>query len=146
MYNLSEKTKSVFAKAAVAAAQTAINGAVVDMTGFDSIVAEAIMGTVTDTNVCTLKLQAGTLADGSDMVDIAGATIATAAASTNSNQLVELDVKRFTALGKKYARAVLTPSVANAALAAMKYRLYDAHNPPPTADASMWKLGQVVGA
>lgn len=127
--NLSEYTRVQVAAGAAAAAQTAVTGAVLDMQGFENVRVLAVLGDVSDTSVLTLKLQGGSLADGSDMADLAGVTTAafTATASSADSKVISLDCVK---PGKRYVRAVLTRGTANAAVACVLAELYDARMLP----------------
>lgn len=85
-------------------AGTAVNGAVLDLAGIDGA---AFFATIATANVGNfLKLQAGDLADGSDMADVAGSRVV---ADANGSVVgVEVSKLRF-----RYCRPVIVRAGAN---------------------------------
>jgi len=116
---------------ATAAGATAVNGTALDMTGFVGIRFVALLGTLTGTQVTSLKAQQGALSDGSDAVDIAGAVTA-AAADGDGNKLLILDVAK-SLITARYVRPVVNRSVANAVVDGVIAEQYKAGTEPVTA-------------
>lgn len=104
---------------AAAAGTTAINSTSVDMAGFDAVTFLANFGTLTATQVTSMKLQHSD--DNSTFTDVtSGATAAMADA--DSNKQLAATYKRPT---KRYVRAVISRGTANAVLdgiTAIQYR------------------------
>ena len=103
---LNEVVKSTRPINSTAAGTSAVNGSVIDMTGFNAVRFTAVLGTLTATQVTALKAQQGNAANGSDMADIAGA-VTPAAADADSNKLLMLDVN-VSKITKRYVRPVVT--------------------------------------
>jgi len=78
---------------------TTLNGAVIDLSGYEGVAFAFNIG-ATDIGV-TCKVQSGTLSDASDMADVAG--LSQAYAATDDNKATVLDLNHPT---KRYARAV----------------------------------------
>jgi len=78
---------------------TTINGTVIDMSGYEGAAFEFNVG-ATDI-ATTVKVQAGTLSDGTDMADVAGLSQAYTATDDNKPTVLNLDHP-----AKRYARAV----------------------------------------
>lgn len=113
MQTVLENQKFAVVKAAQSAAQTAIESDVVDMKGFDDITFVALLGDVSDTCVLTLTLQQGESDDGSDMEDTGISATYTAGASDADDKALAVEGHYPT---KRYARAKLTRTTANAAV------------------------------
>ncbi len=90
-----------------AAGTTELEGAAIDMSGFDEVTFLAVLGSVSSGGTDVLKAQES--ADGSTgWADITGATSGTQ--TDKSNKILAVSVYR---PRKRYVRAVLTPAVAN---------------------------------
>lgn len=125
------------------AGTTAVNGSTLDMSGFNELIAEALLGALTATQVTKLKLQVGNAANGSDMADVVGATTL-AAADADSNKLLILDCGPTSFIGFRYARVVLVRGTANAVLVSLVTRRYKAKNVPQVqAAAQVSQLGLI---
>lgn len=118
---------------ATAAGTTNVNGPVLDMQGFDSVVFEACFGALTAGQVTKIKAQAGNKADGSDMADLAGAETV-AMADADSNKMLVLEVFRMTNL--RYIRVVVERGTANAVIDSVVATQYHSHKQPESDDAS----------
>jgi len=107
---------------AAAAGTSDVNGTGVDMQGFDGVLFVAAVGTLTATQVTTLKAQSSTDDGSTDAyADISGAVTA-ALADGDSNKLLVLDVHH---PSERYVRPVLDRGTANAVLdgiIAIQYR------------------------
>lgn len=122
-----EAHKMSLAAAAAGSAGTAVNGATIDMAGFDGVL---IFGTITTANAGNfLKAQQGTLSDGSDMADLAGTKVVAAANAS----IVCLDLK---APREQYVRGVYVRAGTNTAVETMYYIRYNAHNKPTSSDVT----------
>lgn len=116
-----------------AAASSTLTGAVIDMQGFENIVFETLVGAVTaGQTLGTIKVQAGNVANGSDMADLAGATLTIADADTGKLEVIE--VSRPT--GFRYVRLVLTRNSQAAAISSVVYTQYHSHKQPESDDAT----------
>jgi hypothetical protein len=121
---------------AAVAAQTGINSTAVDVTGAQGVRFVALLGDVTATCVLGLKIQGGAASDGSDAVDVAGAsTTFTAGASDADVKVLAVEVFSPT---KQYYRAVLTRTTANAVVNSIIADVFHLRNQPVTG-------GDVVG-
>ena len=128
---------------AAAAGITAVNGSVIDMGadgGWDDITGIALLNALTATQATSLKCQQGTLANGSDMADIAGAATANAA-DADSNKLLVLDVHK-SLITMRYVRFVLNRGTANAALDGILAIQNRGKKVPPANDATVYQLKQ----
>jgi hypothetical protein len=85
MMNLAQNVKITRALNAVAAGQTAQNGAVIDMANFDGVVFLAAFGALDAGAVTGLKAQQGLQANLSDAADLAGAALASPIRPTTSS-------------------------------------------------------------
>jgi hypothetical protein len=121
---------------AAVAATSAINSSTVDATGAHGVRFTAALGDVTTGCVLGLKIQGGAASDGSDAVDVTGATTAfTAGASDADVKLLQVEVFSPT---KQYYRAVLTRTTANAVVNSIIADVFHFRNQPVTG-------GDVVG-
>lgn len=121
---LLEKNDLRLAVAAATSAGTAVNGAVMDLAGFDG---GAVFATIATANAGNfLKLQAGNASDGSDMADVAGSKAV--AAANGSVVCVEFD----RIPGYRYARGVIIRAGANTATGDMFNVRHNASVQPTT--------------
>jgi len=95
---------------ATAAGVTAINCTSVDMSDFEGVVGICCMGTLTATQVTSLKAQSSS--DNSTWADITGAVTANAADADSNKELI-LEVYR---PQKRYVRFVVQRATANAVI------------------------------
>src|SRR5512137_837557 len=131
--NLSKAVKVARVLNGVAAGTTEQSGSVVDMQGFEGVQFVALFGALTATQVTSLKVQQGTLADGSDMPDLAG-SLHTALADADGNKCLVTDVYR---PQKRYVRAVVTRGTANAVIDGVIALQYSARVQPITNDSTV---------
>jgi hypothetical protein len=89
--NLLTSVKFTRVANSAAVGTTAINGTVLDMTGYDGVLFLAEAGTITDGGL-VLKAQGGAASDGSDAADLLGT--ATTLGNANDNAVAALDVYR----------------------------------------------------
>lgn len=137
--NLLKDAKVVRVANAAAAAQTALDTAVVDTQGYDSVAFVALLGDVTATSILTLTAKTNTASSTSSPtpVTLAEATTTpfTAAAADADNKLLIVDVNKPRA---RYVFATLTRTVANAVVDGVIAILYNKHDRPLSAqDASV---------
>ena len=132
MMNLAQNVKITRALNAVAAGQTAQNGAVIDMANFEGVVFLAAFGALDAGAVTGLKAQQGLQANLSDAADLAGAALAIA--DTADNKLLVLDVFR---PAERYVRAVVTRGTADAVIDGVIAIQYGARVLPATQDATV---------
>lgn len=125
------------------AATTDVNGTGVDMQGYDGVVFVASLGTLTSSQVTTLKAQ-GSSDDGSadTYADITGA-VTSAMDDADSNLLLILDVYRPL---ERYVRPVLDRGTANAVLDSIVAIRYRASKAPVTQGATVSASETAVGA
>lgn len=128
--HLMSNTQTCRCSNAAAAGTSAINGTVLDMTGYDAVRGIALLGTLTSTQVTKLKAQQGDASDGSDMADISGA-VTPAAADADSNKILILDVNR-ESITKQYVRFVVVRGTANAVLDGLIADRYQCRTLPQT--------------
>ncbi len=123
---------------AVVAGTTEIDGASVDMLGasggpFESAIAIVCMGTLTSTQVTTLKWQGST--DNSTFTDLAG-THQGPANDTDSNKMLISEIYRPT--GYRYVRPVVTRGTANAVIDSIVVIAHNPHSyPVPSQDSTV---------
>lgn len=98
------------------AGTTTINGATIDMSGFEGVTAFVGMGPIVATAVTSIKWQEGDLANLSDAADVAGTgqTIAVA----DADKLVFINVFK---PRKRYGRVVVLRATANATVGYASY-------------------------
>ena len=131
--NLSKNAKVTRALNSVAAGTTSQNGSVIDMSGFEGMQFVALFGALTATQVTSLKVQQGNLADGSDMADLEG-SLHTALADTDGSKCLVTDL-----FGpeKRYVRAVVVRGTANAVIDGVIALLYSPRVEPITTDTTV---------
>ena len=118
---------------ATAAGTTAVNGTVLDMQGFESVKFIACFGALTATQTTSLKIQQGTLANGSDMADLAGSGSGNLA-DGDGNKCIATELVRPT---KRYVRCVVVRGTANAVIDAVIAVQMGGRKAPVTHDASV---------
>jgi hypothetical protein len=131
--NLSKSVKVARALNSVAAGTTSQNASVIDMSGFEGMQFVALFGALAATQVTSLKVQQGNLADGSDMADLEG-SLHTALADTDGNKCLVMDLFR---PEKRYVRAVVVRGTANAVIDGVIALLYSPRVEPITADTTV---------
>jgi len=117
-------------KALEAAAQTAItDGDILDLQGYDSVCAIAILGNVDNGSVPTLKAYCGDAAALGDGAYKTTTATATATATSCDNKLLVLDVVK---PGKRYVRFDMTRASGNAVVDGIVAIRYNARVVPLT--------------
>lgn len=137
---LTNGVKTVRVQNAAAAGTSSLNGTAVDMQGYDGVRAIYAIGTLTATQVTSLKAQDS--ADNVTFADIAGATTS-AMADADSNKLLVLDVYRPV---HRYVRFVLVRATANAVVDGGVAEQYRVRKAPVTADTTVSQQAVVLGA
>ena len=128
---------------ATAAGTTAVNGSAIDMSGWDGISFIAAFGTLTATQVTSLKAQGGAASNLSDAADLAGTSTGTMA-DGDSNKALALDVYR---PRQRYIRVVVVRGTANAVVDGVVAILYRGRQLPlATQDTTMSLAPKVVYA
>jgi sugar/nucleoside kinase (ribokinase family) len=139
VFNLGAGSKAVVVSAAVGAGTSAVNGAVVDSRGYESVAYFAQLGDCTVGATLQLKLQASG-SDTTALADVTGAAtdVFTADATSADEKIVLLDIVK-PIPGKYNQRPVLVRGVANSIVKAIIAVLYN----PKTAPAA---AGDVVAS
>ena len=109
------------------AGQTAINGAMVDMQGYEGVVAVVEMGTIAATAVTSIKWQQSDTITSADFSDLEGTGIDLA--DDDDDEIFVSELYKPT---KRYVRLVVSRGTANAALRAATYIQYKARSAPVT--------------
>ena len=125
---------------AVAAGTSVQNGSVIDMLGFDGVCYVAAIGTLTATQVTSLKAQHGDASNLSDAADLAG-TLTGPMADADSNKLLVLDIQKFS---KRYNRVVVNRATANAVIDGVIAIQYQAHTKAPTQNSTFVSASKTV--
>ena len=107
------------------AGQTAINGAMVDMQGYEGVVAVVEMGTIASTAVTSIKWQQSDTTTAADFSDLEGTGLAIADDADD-----EIFVSELYKPTKRYVRLVVSRGTANATLRAATYIQYKPREAP----------------
>jgi len=129
--NLSRFGKVTRVSNAVAAGTTTVNCATIDMKGFDSVTFYLLVGTLTATNVTTLKAQQGAASDMSDAADLLGTAVAYTDADDDKAAILEVHNPR-----ERYVRAVVVRATANAVIDGVIAVQTKANKEPVTHDST----------
>lgn len=138
--NLSKGIKITRALNAVAAGTTSQNGSILDMSGFDGVMFVAAFGTLTATQVTSLKAQQGALVGGGDMADLAGSAVGPLA-DADSNKCLVLDVYRPL---EQYVRPVVVRGTANAVIDGVIAIQYSSRVKPTVQDVATIAASKLV--
>lgn len=126
---LAQKNKitQAIAPAAGVAGTTDINGATLDMSGFEGILMKVTFGAITASAVTSIKAQQGAASDLSDTADLLGTgqTIA----DTDDEKVFYIDLYK---PRERYVRLVVDRGTQNAVVASAEYEQYGARNEPVT--------------
>ena len=114
------------AASARAAGQTAINGAMVDMQGYEGVVAVVEMGTIAATAVTSIKWQQSDTTTDADFTDLEGTGIDI----TDDDDDDKIFVSELYKPTKRYVRVVVVRGTANSALRAATYIQYKPREAP----------------
>ena len=146
LHILNESARIALAKTAVAAGTTDVNGDGIDMQldgGYDSVAFLCLVGTLTLTQVTSLKAQASDDNGSSDSWgDIEGSDSGNLA-DTDDDKLLVLDVVHPI---KRWIRPVLLRGTANAVLNAIIAIQYNGRTPPAVNSADVVKSLNLVDA
>jgi hypothetical protein len=116
-----EENSLTLQAAGAGSAGTAVNGATLDMAGFDGVI---LFGTIATANAGNyLKAQQGEVSDGSDMADLAGTKVVADA----NGSIVAIDINR---PKERYVRGVFIRAGANTATGDMYALRYKAGSAP----------------
>lgn len=127
------KVKTIRAMNAVAAGTSDQNSSVVDTAGYEAVRFIALFGTLTATQVTSVKVQQGALSDGSDMADLEG-TSTGPLADGDSNKALIVEVVR---PRERYVRLVVDRGTANAVIDGVIAELYQPRVMPITQDTTV---------
>lgn len=123
---------------------TDVDGAILDMAGYDAVRFLAPITDVLNTSVVTLKLQQGDASDLSDATTSEETATKTSAADDDLNgKLLVLDVIK-PGPGKRYVRAKVTRATANAATGPIIAERYRSRVVPVTQHADVSDLQKSV--
>lgn len=100
-----------------------INGATLDMAGFDGVLMRITMGAITATAVTSIKAQQGAASNLSDAADLEGT--AQAIADTDDEKIFYIDIQR---PAEQYVRIVVDRGTANAVVTSAEYFQYEARD------------------
>lgn len=132
--HLTDNVKTVRVSNAVAAGTTNIDCTAVDLAGFDSVRFICLAGTLTATQVTSLKAaQSSDNGSSDDWTDIEGSS-AGPYTDSDSNDMLVLDIRK---PGKQYVRATVVRGTANAVIDGVIAELYNARDLPVTQDATV---------
>lgn len=121
-------------EAAGAAAQTALTSDIVDCEGYDGVTFVALLGDVSSGSVLGLNVEHGDESGGGDMADTTLSAAFTAGASDADSKVLAVDIHKPT---KRYARAVLTRTTADAILGGIIAIKYGPVKAPVSQDATV---------
>jgi hypothetical protein len=124
------KVVSGITPAAGAAGLTLVNGAIVDMAGYEGICMVFTFGAITALAVTSIKAQRGNDPALSDAADIAGS--GQSVPDNADDQIFIIDLYR---PAERYVRGVCSRGTANAVVSCI-YFLYGGHENPPAAHGS----------
>lgn len=131
--NLSKNVKisQAVTVTAGAAGATAINGATLDMAGYDGVLMVVTFGAITTNAVTSIKAQQGAASNLSDAADLAGT--AQTVADSADEQTFYIDVFR---PAERYVRLVVSRATQNAVVASAEYIQYGGHKGPVASHGS----------
>lgn len=129
--NLAYGCKTTRVSNAVAAGTTSVNCTSVDMLGFEAVRFTALFGTLTSTQVTSIKAQGSD--DNSTFTDLAGTAVGPLA-DADSNKALILDLFR---PKYRYIRLVVVRGTANAVIDGVLADQYLASREPVTQDTSV---------
>ena len=132
MFNLSKAGKVTRVSNAVAAGQTAINSASVDMKAFHSAQFIVAFGAITASAVTSVKLQQSSDDASADaFADLLGTSITVA--DDDDNQLIVLDINE---PQERYVRCVVSRATQDSVVDGIICQQYNAFEEPVTHDSS----------
>lgn len=127
--NLAKNTKVSIAVAPASgvAGTSDINGATLDMSGFEGVLMVVTFGAITGSAVTSIKAQQGADSGLSDAADLAGT--AQTIADTDDEKTFYIDLHK---PQERYVRLVVDRGTQNAVVASAHYIQYGAHTMPTT--------------
>ena len=128
MNSLLKNIKVTRAVAATAAGATDVTGSTIDMAGYDGVLFLLDVGTLTATQVTSMRAQQGAASDASDMADLEG-SIAGPVADGDGQKYLAIDVFK---PAERYVRVIVDRATANAVLNGGVAILYHARDVPIT--------------
>ncbi len=140
--NFLKNNKLAVVQVAAAAAQTALTSDAVDMAGFDAVTFAALLGDVTTGSVLTLTVEHSD-ASGSGFVATTLSATFTAGATDADSKILAVELHKPT---KRYARAVLTRTTANAVVGGIIAIQSAPSKAPVSQDATVIASTLAVGA
>lgn len=125
--NLGSNTKitQAITPTAGAAGTTDINGATLDMQGFEGVLMMVTFGAITASAVTSIKAQQGAQSDLSDAADLAGT--GQTVADSDDEDIFVIDLYR---PAERYVRVVVDRGTQNAVVSSATYIQYGAANAP----------------
>ncbi|MCS0497870.1 hypothetical protein NVS89_22525 [Ancylobacter sp. MQZ15Z-1] len=136
--NLLQNVKVTRVANAAVAAQSDVNGSILDMAGYDGVMFVALLGDVTTGSVLALKAEQNTANAAGGMAELDGAASFTAGASDADSAVLLLDVHK---PREQYVRAVLERGTANAVVDGILAIQYGAMSRP-----TVHAAGVIAGA
>ena len=131
--NIVTGSKRIVLFTAQAAGSTTLTSGVIDMSGFESIVFETLIGSLTTGQTKgTISVNAGNASNGSDMAALAGASLTIG--DTDNNKLEVIEVFRPT--GFRYVELVIARNSQAAAIQSVVCTQHHSKKPPESDDAS----------
>lgn len=135
MGQLTNYAKTIRVINATAAGATTINGAVVDMAGYESVRFVVWFGAIVATSVTTIKGQMGSASNGSDAADIAGtSTGPIVAGGADDNKCLILEIYRPLL---RYVRVVVLRATANSTIDSGAAELFEGQFFPIAKDTTV---------
>lgn len=134
---ISENVKTARVMDGQSPGTTTINSFVVDTANFKSARFVALLGAITAGGTVTVRLQQGTLANGSDMADLVGMSVAYTDADDNKAAILEVVTPR-----ERYVRCVIERATQPSVIDGVICELGGPSQPPTTDDATI--KGRVI--
>lgn len=140
--HLTDRTKTILVELYAAAGTSTLTSDVVDMAGFRSMRAIAMLDDVTDTSVLTLTVKSNSANSVSSPTPVteSSATFTAGATSADGKTLI-VDVSKPTG---RYVFATLARATANAVVCGILIELYEPYALPVTADANVVAVSKAV--
>ena len=130
--NLINAVKVTRASNAVVAGVGTVNGSVIDMQDYEGVMFSVAFGAIVAGAATSIKLQGGTLPDGSDMADLAGTGVTVA--DTEDNEVVLMDCYQ---PALRYIRPVVSRATQNSAIDCITASQYRPRTKPTAQDVTV---------
>jgi hypothetical protein len=130
---------SAITPAAGVAGTADIEGTIIDMKGYDSVLMIAYFGAITGGAVTTIKARQGADSGLSDAADIEGSS--QTVADDDDNEIFFIDLKE---VQKRYVQLYVDRGTANAVVGGAVYLRYNARRPPVTQTVNGEKVNPAV--